>query len=202
MAAVSGPPMRLLDRLLRSWRVAKVRPYLRPGCSVLDVGCHDGALFTTFEQVIARGVGIDPALEVSATHGRFRFIAGGFPSAEVGGERFDVITFLAVLEHVQTEDLPSWRRECERVLDPGGLIVVTVPSPIVDRVLDVLVRLRLVSGMSLHEHHGFNPSAVLSMLPRPSFELLEHRRFEVGMNHLYVFRRVSTGISETGQLRT
>jgi SAM-dependent methyltransferase len=190
MAAVSGPPMRLLDRLLRSWRIRKVKPYLRPGCSVLDVGCHDGALFNTFPDVIGGGVGIDPALEQSATYGRFRFVAGGFPSAEINRERFDVITFLAVLEHVEADELSVWRKECERLLDPGGLIVVTVPSPAVDRILDVLVRLRLVSGMSLHEHHGFDPSMVPSLFPKPSFELLRHKRFEAGMNHLYVFRRV------------
>ena len=56
-------------------------------------------------------------------------------------ERFDVITLLAVLEHVETDDLVVWRDACARLLEPGGLIVATVPSPRVDEILHTLMTL-------------------------------------------------------------
>lgn len=186
---VAGPQLRPLDRMLRAWRIHKVKSYLRRGSAVLDVGCHDGALFRAFADRITRGVGLDPTLDRSATIGRFRFIAGAFPSALEGDERFDAIMLLAVLEHVDPMELPSWRDACERLLVPGGLVIATVPSPLVDNVLDVLTRLHLIAGMSVDEHHGFDPAGVPSLLSSPSLRLIAQQRFELGMNNLYIFRK-------------
>jgi SAM-dependent methyltransferase len=189
LIAVSDPPLRPLDRFLRSWRIRQVRPYIRPGCSVLDVGCHDGALFSALSDRISRGVGLDPMLESSGARDRFRFIADTFPSDLIGDERFDVITLLAVLEHVEPTELPRWRDACERFLAPEGLVIATVPSPAVDDVLDVLRRFGLVAGMSVDEHHGFDPSGVPSLFSSDSMGLIVRRRFELGMNNLYVFKK-------------
>ena len=189
LTSVSDPPLRALDRLLRSWRIRKIRPYVRSGSTVLDIGCHDGALFSSLSDQISRGIGIDPTLVRSEAHGQFRFIADMFPSDLLRGERFDVITLLAVLEHVESSELPRWRESFEQLLVPGGLVVATVPSPRVDRVLDVLTRFRLVAGMSIEEHHGFDASRVPSLLSSRAIELMVHRRFELGMNNLYVFKR-------------
>jgi 2-polyprenyl-3-methyl-5-hydroxy-6-metoxy-1,4-benzoquinol methylase len=166
-----------------------VRPYVRPGAAVLDVGCHDGALFRTLSGRLSHGVGIDPMLALSETQGRFRFIAGTFPANVDGGERFDVLTLLAILEHIEPEELLGWREACERLVVPGGFVVATVPSPLVDSMLEVLTRFRLVSGMSIEEHHGFDPSNVPSLFADGSMELTVRRRFELGMNNLFVFRR-------------
>jgi 2-polyprenyl-3-methyl-5-hydroxy-6-metoxy-1,4-benzoquinol methylase len=189
LTSVSDPPLRALDRLLRSWRIRKIRPYVRSGSTVLDIGCHDGALFSSLSDQISRGIGIDPTLVRSEAHGQFRFIPDMFPSDLLRGERFDVITLLAVLEHVESSELPRWRESFEQLLVPGGLVVATVPSPRVDRVLDVLTRFRLVAGMSIEEHHGFDASRVPSLLSSRGIELMVHRRFELGMNNLYVFKR-------------
>ncbi len=67
--------------------------------------------------------------------------ADGFPSRLLQDERFDVITLLAVLEHVRAADLVAWRDACARLLEPGGLIVATVPSPRVDDILHMLMTL-------------------------------------------------------------
>jgi 2-polyprenyl-3-methyl-5-hydroxy-6-metoxy-1,4-benzoquinol methylase len=166
-----------------------VKPYVRPGAAVLDVGCHDGALFRTLSGRLSRGVGIDPMLALSETQGRFRFIAGAFPANLDGGERFDVLTLLAILEHIEPEELLRWREACERLIVPGGFVVATVPSPLVDTMLEVLTRFRLVAGMSIEEHHGFDPSNVPSLFADRSMELTVRRRFELGMNNLFVFRR-------------
>ena len=94
-----------------------------------------------------------------------------------------------MLEHVEPSELLRWREAFEQLLVPGGLVVATVPSPRVDRVLDVLTRFRLVAGMSIEEHHGFDASLVPSLLSSRAIELVVHRRFELGMNNLYVFKK-------------
>jgi 2-polyprenyl-3-methyl-5-hydroxy-6-metoxy-1,4-benzoquinol methylase len=162
--------------------------FLPAEARVLDVGCYDGALFARYADRIASGVGLDPLLASSGKRGKFRFVADGFPSAALDDQRFDVITFLAVLEHVQTTELASWRDACSRLLVPGGVIVATVPSPRVDDILHVLMRLRLVEGMSVHEHHGFDPGHLPAAFAGTTLLLVAHRRFELGLNNLYVFR--------------
>jgi SAM-dependent methyltransferase len=186
--AVTGPALRPLDRILRWWRVRKVRPFIGQGAAVLDVGCHDGALFRTFSGRISCGVGLDPALDRSETRGPFRFISGTFPDDLESEERFDVITLLAVLEHVEPDELLHVREACERLLAPGGVVVATVPSPVVDDVLHVLARVRLVAGMSVEEHHGFDPSEIPPLFEAGPLRLIRRRRFEIGMNNLFVFQ--------------
>ena len=164
-------------------------PYLRRGSSVLDVGCHDGALFRAYSDRTSRGIGLDPLLERSESIGRFRFLSETFPSPLLGDARFDVITLLAVLEHVGSSELPSWHRACGRLLKPGGCVVATVPSPRVDVLLDVLTRFHLIAGMSVDEHHGFDQASVPSLFSTPPLELVVRKRFELGMNNLYVFMK-------------
>jgi 2-polyprenyl-3-methyl-5-hydroxy-6-metoxy-1,4-benzoquinol methylase len=190
IASVTGPQLRALDRFLRWWRIRKVRRYIASGANVLDIGCHDGALFRILADRVARGVGLDPLVARSETRGRFRFVAGTFPADLDTHERFDVITLLAVLEHVEPAELPGWREACERLVAPGGLVVATVPSPLVDKLLHVLTRLKLVTGMSVEEHHGFDPSTIPALFASGALRSIARRRFELGMNNLFVFRNV------------
>lgn len=200
LAPVLGPRLSPIDGFLRDWRVRKAEPFIGPGVSVLDVGCYDGSLFKAYASRMARGVGIDPTLTRSTGIGRFRFIADRFPSDLIGDERFDVITMLAVLEHVDLSELPTWRAACERLLVPGGTLLLTVPAPQVDKILDVLRALHLVAGMSAEEHHGFDPSLVPQLFDSRRFRMVIHRRFEMGLNHLFVFRRGATGEARNGDV--
>ena len=90
-------------------------------------------------------------------------------------------------------ELPTWRAACERLLVPGGTLLLTVPAPQVDKILDVLRALHLVAGMSAEEHHGFDPSLVPQLFDSRRFRMVIHRRFEMGLNHLFVFRRGANG---------
>ena len=189
LAPVQGPPLRRADRVIRSLRLRQVGRFLPADARVLDVGCYDGALFARYADRIVSGVGLDPVLASSGTRGKFRFVADGFPSAVVNDEPFDVITFLAVLEHVPPAELAAWPGACSRLLAPGGVVVVTVPSPRVDDILHVLIRLHLVEGMSVHEHHRFDPGRVPAAFASTTLSLVAQRRFELGLNNLYVFRK-------------
>ena len=67
---------------------------------------------------------------------------------------------LAVLEHIPPHEQPGLAAACARHLKPGGYVIITVPNPIVDRILSWLKFLKLIDGMSLEEHYGFEPSLV------------------------------------------
>lgn len=191
LATVERPPLRPLDTTIRNIRIRRALRQIPVDAVVLDVGCDDGALFVAAGGSIKEGVGVDPTLLRSSEAGRVRFIADSFPTEELAASdgAFDAVTFLAVLEHVPVEELPSWRDECSRLLKNGGVVVVTVPSPRVDRILHLLMRMKLIAGMSLHEHHGLEQTRVPEIFTEGAFETIAHERFELGLNHLYAFRK-------------
>jgi 2-polyprenyl-3-methyl-5-hydroxy-6-metoxy-1,4-benzoquinol methylase len=136
------------------------------------------------------GVGIDPelvnrpALEgVDLVHGRF---PDDLPPCK---RAFDIATALAVVEHVPEAALWSWAERFSDLVRPGGLLIITVPSPAVDAILHVLIRLRLVSGMEVHQHHGFVPEQLIRIFGAPSWRLIHRSRFQLGLNNLFVFQR-------------
>lgn len=184
--------MRPLDRLLQRWRIARASPWLPDGAAVLDVGCADGALFRHIGARLGPGVGVEPALDGPRTVGHSELRPGRVPDAVPTGRTFDAVTMLAVLEHVPAAAQRALADACAGLVRPGGVAVVTVPSPAVDHVLAVLRVLRLVDGMSLEEHFGFEPAAVPHAFAAPHWELVQHRPFQLGLNHLFVFRRTPT----------
>lgn len=186
---MNEPPLKFVDRLLQYWRIAKVRPYLGKGARVLDIGCADGALFRQLQRLIGSGVGADFALASSAGNERFQLIAGPLPHSVSAAGGFDAVTMLAVVEHLRDEDVPGLRQQCAEALKPDGLLLITVPSVEVDHILHLLSTLHLISGMSLHEHHGFNPTDVPKWFGGQELKLVRTRSFQLGLNHLFVFQK-------------
>ena len=182
--------MQLLDRLFQEWRFRAIQRYIRPGARVLDIGCGDGALFRRFPDRIREGIGIDADLREPVEGGAYRLLPGMFPDdlpTSLGG--FDVITMLAVLEHIPPGRQPHLAHRCTSLLTSGGRVILTVPSPKVDHILHGLKHLPfLYEGRSLEQHYGFDPNQTPRLFP--SLRLLVARRFEFGLNHLFVFERV------------
>ncbi|HVR88235.1 MAG TPA: class I SAM-dependent methyltransferase [Candidatus Limnocylindria bacterium] len=180
--------MKLLDRALQRRRIAVAASWIPRESRVLDVGCADGALFELLRDRVAGGVGIDPQATPAAARGGVRLLRGMFP-ADAPDERFDAITMLAVLEHLPASSHAATGEAAARLLRPGGRLVITVPEPAVDRIVDVLTRFGLADGMSLAEHHGFQTQDTPGIFEPHGFRLLTHRRFQLGLNNLFVFER-------------
>jgi SAM-dependent methyltransferase len=179
--------MRRLDRLLQRWRMGIANRWIPRGSRVLDIGCHQGELFHCLGERIGPSVGIDPQVQASASP-RHQLMplefAGRLPFADAS---FDVVVLLATLEHLDHK--AALAAECARVLSRGGRVVITLPGPAVDGILAILTRLHVVEGMSLEQHHGFAPEEVPLYFAQPHFDLEKHSRFQLGLNHLFVFRR-------------
>ena len=182
--------MKTLDLILQRWRIAKVRPYIPNGARVLDVGCGDGALFRQLKSHIGEGVGIDHDLDHSVDTNYYTLISGQFPQDLPESPLFDVITMLAVLEHIPLEQQSQLAMECMRLLKPHGHLVITVPSPMVDPILDLLRFVRLIDGQALEEHYGFDPRQTRSIFSVESMVLLKVKKFQLGLNNLFVFKKI------------
>lgn len=177
--------MKALDRWLQRYRFLVATPWIPGGARLLDVGCHQGELLNRVASRVRLAVGIDP-LANPRENGNLRVHRGRLPCDHLEGE-FDVITMLAVLEHVG--DLPRIAERCLELLAPGGRVVITVPNAVVDRMLTALLALRLIDGMSLEEHHGFRPDDAVRAFQRVGLNCIRNRRFQFGLNNLFVLER-------------
>jgi protein-L-isoaspartate O-methyltransferase len=141
------------------------------------------------------GVGIDPALS-GFGHSNLevpqsvRLIAGQFPEDLPEDGPFDVITMLAVLEHLPPPIREGMGGECSRRLRAGGRLILTVPTTRADALVHALKRMRLLDGIALDEHTGFDPNDTASIFQGAGFRLLAFRRFQLGFNRLFVFQKL------------
>jgi SAM-dependent methyltransferase len=178
--------MTSLDRFIQRARISKAAGHIPSGARVLDIGSADGALFRQVKH-IGSGIGIDPLLERQVDLGAVQLIPGLFPSALPTREPFDVITMLAVLEHIPRTAQPELARNCAAFLRSGGRLIVTVPSPAVDTILDWLRAARLIDGMSLEQHYGFTPAETRPVFGSAGLSVIAQERFQFGLNNLFVF---------------
>jgi 2-polyprenyl-3-methyl-5-hydroxy-6-metoxy-1,4-benzoquinol methylase len=187
--------MKFTDRILQRWRIAKVRRFISPGSKILDIGSADGALFQRLGTCAGSGsLGVDPTLPQKMSVNGCELLPGNFPEAvPPSAGSFDVITLLAVLEHFPPSAHAALGEGCGRFLRPGGKLLITVPSPQVDRILAVLKFFHLVDGMSLEEHHGYRVEQTAEIFSEPRFRLLRWKSFQLGLNHLFVFERTDAG---------
>jgi SAM-dependent methyltransferase len=180
--------MKFLDRVLQQWRIRKVRRYLPAGCRVLDIGCAGSALLHTVPG-LGEYVGIDPGLDASIRTEKALLIKGWFPADLPQMPPFDVITLLAVFEHIPPSAQAEVARACAALIKPSGQLLVTVPSAWVDRILDVLEFARLVDGIAIEQHYGFDSRRTPAIFSAAGLTLVKWKRFQLGLNNLFVFRR-------------
>jgi SAM-dependent methyltransferase len=183
--------MKTLDRFLQRWRIAKARPFIPRGARVLDIGSADGVLFRLLGNRITGGLGIDPDVPANTHAHGAQLVRGFFPADMPDVPPFEAATMLAVLEHFPESQYDVLREGCRHFLKPGGRLIITVPSPMVDHILAVLLKLRLVDGMSLEQHHGYQVEHTARIFPPPAFRLLRRAHFQLGLNNLFVFERGS-----------
>lgn len=144
----------LLARL-RAQRANRLIPSeLREG-RILDIGCGSYPYFlshTVFRQKFA--VDQLPPTE----HGQrlnihwYTLDLNAAPHLPFEDDFFSAVTLLAVVEHLNPQSMAELFRETYRVLQPGGVVVMTTPAAWSDGLLKFMARLGLVSAEEIREH--------------------------------------------------
>ena len=138
---------------LRAQRANSLIPeHLRKG-RILDVGCGSYPYFlshTYFEEKFA----VDQ-LEKPQSISNINWHSldlNSAPSLPFEDSYFDLVTMLAVVEHLSPTSLVTIFQEVHRVLRPGGRLVITTPAAWSDGILKFMARTNLVSKEEIDEH--------------------------------------------------
>ena len=179
-AMQSGHPMQ------RFWHRGKlimidqlIRPHLRSGSRLLEIGCGAGNLLLQATVAGSYPVALDLSLQ-ALTFVRSRLeevqsapkAPNGFACTQAIGESltfrdnlFECILLSEVIEHLEAPQVSI--REAARVLCPGGRLLITTPNyrsfwPIMEWAVD---RLNMAPKMAGEQHISrFHPSSLTKML--------------------------------------
>ena len=183
--------MKPLDKFLQRRRTRMALAACPPNAGkILDIGCGEDAWLLQNINAPTRH-GIDPLLTSAKNRNGIELFPESFPENIESLRRrgpYDAIFALAVFEHLSEAQLAAARQGLPDLLTDGGRLVITLPDPLVDHILEWLKALRLIDGMELHQHHGFQPKEIL-LLNSERLVLSRHRKFQLGLNNLFVFTK-------------
>jgi ubiquinone/menaquinone biosynthesis C-methylase UbiE len=180
------------DRFVAWCRFRAAAPHIRVGSTVCDLGCGAGAPFLQYvESRLVTGVGLDEHVGVSPRE-KISVVAADITARlPLESAQFDHVTMLAVLEHL-TQPVQVLA-EAYRILRPQGTLIMTWPSPVVDPILEVLTRVKVVHHeLGFDQHQPRIPKKKLKeMLREIGFTRFEEGRFEMGLNNWLVAHKGS-----------
>lgn len=174
-----------LEPILRKIRLQRVINHIPKNSLLLDVGCGTSAAFLkAISPNLKQGFGVDFKVDdaqfnnIQTTQLRFD---NKLPFDDAS---FDVVTMLAVLEHIEKEQ--EILKEIYRVLVPGGKLIITVPSVWSQPVLELMAyKLKIVSEAEIRDHKRYYNREKLHkvLIENIGFDVFNHEYFQLWMNN-------------------
>ena len=100
-------------------------------------------------------------------------------------EYFDVVTMLAVFEHIEKERIGGLVSEVRRILKPNGVFILVVPVWWTDPILKGFAKIGLLSKIEIEDHKDvYSPKQIKNILAKGHFKIdkIETGYFEMFMN--------------------
>lgn len=140
------------------------------GLNVLECGIAKGGFadLVKSEGVECYGVDINPR-KIEGVKIVQADLNEGLPDFNI---KFDIIFAGEVIEHLFDDE--KFIQECEKILKPGGLLVMTAPNLVfgVNRILMLLGRMPLFAFAPYH-YHFYNKKILGDLIKKNGFEILK-----------------------------
>jgi 2-polyprenyl-3-methyl-5-hydroxy-6-metoxy-1,4-benzoquinol methylase len=158
---------------------------------ILDIGCGSFPVFLSETRFEERH-GIDRVNDGTASELAERGLSMVNQDLERNAElpyrsgHFSVVTMLAVFEHIRPIQLVELLSEVRRVLEPGGMYVMTTPAFWTGDLLKLMAKLQLVSAEEIEEHkHSYSHKEIKDLLQTAGFDsgCIRLGYFEAFMNN-------------------
>lgn len=140
--------------------------YLSPDAKILDIGCGDGSFIKQAkERFDCAGLEISEYLASLARKSGLNIIVGNFLLTEFANEKYDGITLISLLEHLDDPEVAM--KKCFSLLNKGGVLLIkTVNYGCLNRI----IKRGNWSGFRPPDHIVyFTPSSLKRLLKRIGF---------------------------------
>jgi len=166
-----------LNRQVRRGQVVKdMLNHSRTKC-ILDIGCAEGFITSFLSQPPAYVVGIDLDRSIKIAKSKVRdadFIYATITHLPFRDKCFDAVTLLEILEHLPNPILKDGIKKVDRVLKPGGILLISVPYK------EQITYTRCIHCGKLTplwgHLHSLDEYKVTSLLPK-NYKLIEKKHF-------------------------
>ena len=154
-----------LDKLLQSYRFKMVRPYLIG--DVMDFGGNKGELKRFVEG---------------------RYLNVNYDHSVMENTHFDTIVCLAVIEHIEFDEVFKIFYKFKKILNREGRIFLTTPTKMAKPVLEFWAFLGVIDRGSIVEHkHNWSKKEIYQLANETGFVIKRFKKFQLGFNQLAVF---------------
>lgn len=161
--------MKRIMSLVESRNARNIARLVRPGSTVVEVGCGAGELLHRIAErgLVARGVENSPHAVAAARALGLDVYQGTLAEAHLEDESVDAVILKHVIEHLPSPS--STLKEIRRVLKPGGYVVLWLPN---GASLEARVFGRYWHGYDLPRHlFTFGPLTITELLCRAGFQV-------------------------------
>ncbi|MHC9538806.1 MAG: class I SAM-dependent methyltransferase [Vulcanimicrobiota bacterium] len=178
----------ILDAFIQHLRYRKVIPFIPRDSILVDLGCGDGNFLWHVRHRIRTGHGIDNGVDGPKEIENISILPGNVnEKMPVEDDFSDVVTAIALLEHLTEPGV--FIGEIYRILKPGGLCVMTTPSPAGRPILEFLAfRLGVISVKYIEDHKHYFPEHELRDLLK-MFSQVKISYFQLGWNTFITARK-------------
>ncbi len=183
----------LLENFLSQLRFLKVWGNTKRGSVVADLGCgYKGAFLRKISGKIKSGIGYD--ISVSNKDLPKNIV---LKKVDLNGnidkrkDYFDVITALAVLEHINNP--VRFLKQAKKMLKRNGKLIITTPDKSGKKILEFLsFNLGLISKKEISDHKNyFDKEKIESLAKNAELKIIKIGTFEFGWNIIFVGQKVN-----------
>ena len=181
-----------VDKIIAKYRLGKVLKYVEKNDLILDFGCGSKSyLLDLSKSKIKFGVGIDydakNNIKDNIEYRKYKY-NGRLPFKD---KSFDKVFMLAVLEHINEDEVLKLFNEFKRILKSDGKIVLTTPTPPSKYFLEFLAyRLKVISREEIADHKKYyNKLDLKDLCQKTGLKLSTYSLFLGGLNSCAVLEK-------------
>lgn len=181
-----------VDKFVAKLRLNQIVDFVDEGEVVLDFGCGAKSfLLGCVTKKIKLGIGLDyevkDAKEENVEYVNYKF-DGKLPFKD---EFFNKIFLLAVLEHIEVDQVEKLFLEFKRILKNSGEIILTTPTPVSKNMLEFLAyKMKIISSEEIRDHKKYYDKREINKLAeRCGLKLIGYKLFQFGLNSRAVLEK-------------
>ncbi len=154
-----------LEKFLQNYRFKTAKPYLIG--DVLDFGGNDGEL-----KKLVKG----------------KYLVVNYNYSVMDKTHFDTIVILAVIEHLDFEEVFDIFLKFKKILNSNGRIFLTTPTKMARPILEFWARVGIVDKGNILEHrHYWTKNEIYCLARKTGFVVKRYKKFQIGFNQFAIF---------------